>query len=132
MLIIKVDKKDFSENIIKKTFESNIASYVKSLFKNDKINIIDDSKTLELITSESSEKNDGNATIELTFKKTITINNLDSIDNQGLDKIVSEVKNFCDQAVKINNYVYLPLNMREKKNGNNRTSITGDRIERRP
>lgn len=128
MLIIKVDKKDFSENIIKKTFESNIASYVKSLFKNDKINIIDDSKTLELITSESSEKNDGNATIELTFKKTITINNLDSIDNQGLDKIVSEVKNFCDQAVKINNYVYLPLNMRDKKNADTRTSTTGNRI----
>lgn len=128
MLIIKVDKKDFSENIIKKTFESNIASYVKSLFKNDKINIIDDSKTLELITSESSEKNDGNATIELTFKKTITINNLDSIDNQSLDKIVSEVKNFCDQAVKINNYVYLPLNMRDKKNADTRTSTSRNRI----
>jgi hypothetical protein len=128
MLIIKVDKKDISENIIKKTFQLNIASYVKSLFKNDKINIIDDSKTLELITSESSEKNEGNATIELTFKKTITINNLDSIDNHSLDKIVSEVKNFCDQAVKINNYVYLPLNMRDKKNADTRTSTTGNRI----
>jgi hypothetical protein len=128
MLIIKVDKKDISENIIKKTFDSNITLYVKSLFKNDKINIIDDSKTLELITSESSEKNEGNATIELTFKKRITINNLDSIDNHSLDKIVSEVKNFCDQAVKINNYVYLPLNMRDKKNADTRTSTTGNRI----
>jgi hypothetical protein len=128
MLIIKVDKKDISENIIKKTFDSNITSYVKSLFKNDKINIINDSKTLELITSESSEKNEGNATIELTFKKTITINNLDSIDNHSLDKIVSEVKNFCDQAVKINNYVYLPLNMRDKKNADTRTSTSRNRI----
>jgi len=128
MLIIKVDKKDISENIIKKTFDSNITLYVKSLFKNDKINIIDDSKTLELITSESSEKNEGNATIELTFKKRITINNLDSIDNHSLDKIVSEVKNFCDQAVKINNYVYLPLNMRDKKNADTRTSTSRNRI----
>ena len=93
-----------------------------------KINIINDSKTLELITSESSEKNEGNATIELTFKKTITINNLDSIDNHSLDKSVSEVKNFCDQAVKINNYVYLPLNMRDKKNADTRTSTSRNRI----
>jgi len=125
MLIIKVDKKDLHENFVKKTFSLNIISYVKDLFKNEKLNIIDDSKSLELITSDFSQKNDGSATIELTFKKVITINNSDTIDNHGLDRIVSEVKNFCDQAVKINNYVYLPLNMREKKNADTRPSITG-------
>ena len=125
MLIIKVDKKDLQDSFVKKTFGLNILSYVKDLFKNEKLNIIDDSKSLELITSDLSQKNDGNATIELTFKKVITINNSDTIDNQGLDRIVSEVKNFCDQAVKINNYVYLPLNMREKKNADTRPSITG-------
>jgi len=128
MLIIKVDKKDLQDSFVKKTFGLNIISYVKDLFKNEKLNIIDDSKSLELITSDLSQKNDGSATIELTFKKVITINNSDTIDNQGLDRIVSEVKNFCDQAVKINNYVYLPLNMREKKNADTRTSITGNRI----
>lgn len=128
MLIIKVDKKDLQDSFVKKTFGLNIISYVKDLFKNEKLNIIDDSKSLELITSDLSQKNDGSATIELTFKKIITINNSDTIDNQGLDRIVSEVKNFCDQAVKINNYVYLPLNMREKKNADTRTSITGNRI----
>jgi len=128
MLIIKVDKKDLQDSFVKKTFGLNIISYVKDLFKNEKLNIIDDSKSLELITSDLSQKNDGSATIELTFKKVITINNSDTIDNQGLDRIVSEVKNFCDQAVKINNYVYLPLNMREKKNADTRTSIAGNRI----
>lgn len=127
MLIVKVDKKDFKEEIIKKTFGINILSYIKQSFKNEKINIIEDSKSLELIATNPSEKNEGGTTIEITYKKIITINNSDTIDNQGLDKIVSEVKNFCDQAVNINNYVYLPLNMREKKNADTRTSTSGNR-----
>jgi hypothetical protein len=124
MLMIKVSKKNLKEDTVNKTFGINILSYIKNLFKNEKINIINDSKTLELIASDISEENEDKTTIELTFKKIITINNPDTIDNQGLDRIVSEVKNFCDQAVKINNYVYLPLNMREKKNADTRASIT--------
>ena len=118
MLIIKVDK----------TFGINILSYIKDLFKNEKINIINDSKTLELIASDLSEISEDSTTIELTFKKIITINNPSTMDSHGLDRIVSEVKNFCDQAVKINNYIYLPLNMREKKDANTRTIITRNRI----
>lgn len=124
MLMIKVNKKNLKEDTVNKTFGINILSYIKNLFKNEKINIINDSKTLELIASDISEENEDKTTIELTFKKTITINNSDTIDNQSLDRIVSEVKNFCDQAVKINNYVYLPLNMREKKNADTRASTT--------
>ena len=124
MLMIKVNKKNLKEDTVNKTFGINILSYIKNLFKNEKINIINDSKTLELIASDISEENEDKTTIELTFKKTITINNSDIIDNQSLDRIVSEVKNFCDQAVKINNYVYLPLNMREKKNADTRASTT--------
>lgn len=124
MLMIKVSKKNLKEDTVNKTFGINILSYIKNLFKNEKINIINDSKTLELIASDISEENEDKTTIELTFKKTITINNSDIIDNQSLDRIVSEVKNFCDQAVKINNYVYLPLNMREKKNADTRASTT--------
>jgi hypothetical protein len=105
--------------------------FIREHFNNEKINIIDDSNSLELITSDIVEKKEDLTTIELTFKKTITINNLDIEDRQEIDRIISEIKNFCNQSVNINNYVYLPLNMREKKNGNNRTSITGDRIERR-
>jgi len=123
MLNIKVEKKNLGEDFLNKTFGSNILSYIKKLFLNEKISIIDDSKSLELITANNSEVTGEGCTVELTFKKIITINNS---DKQSIDRIVSEVKNFCDQAVKINDYVYVPLNMRENKNVNITTSFTGN------
>ena len=128
MLIIKVNKKSADENFVKKIFSGNTLSHVKNLFKNEKINIINDSNCLEIIASDILEKNEDKTTIELTFKKTITINNPDIEDRLCLDKIITEIKNFCDQAVNINNYVYLPLNMREKKDADTRTSTTRNRI----
>jgi hypothetical protein len=127
MLTIKVDKNN--EGLVKKIFGSTTISYIKDLFKKENIKIIDDSKYLELITSDLLDKNEESTTIELTFKKVITINNKNIEDKQSLDKIISEIKNFCDQAVNTNNYVYLPLNMRERKNADTRTSATGDRIK---
>lgn len=128
MLIIKVNKKSADENFVKKIFSGNTLGHVKNLFKNEKINIINDSNCLEIIASDILEKNEDKTTIELTFKKTITINNPDIEDRLCLDKIITEIKNFCDQAVNINNYVYLPLNMREKKDADTRTSTTRNRI----
>jgi hypothetical protein len=128
MLIIKVNKKNKNENFLKKLFNKNITDYFISLFKKKKINIIDDSNSLEFIFSDEQKESEDQTTIEITYKKTITINNLDLEDKQCLDKTISEIKNFCDQAVNINNYVYLPLNMREKKNANTRTSTPGNRI----
>jgi hypothetical protein len=131
MLVIKLDKKDIKDDATKKIFSKNLFSYIKDLFNQEKINIIDDSKSLELVTSNLDEKTE-KTTIELVYKKTITINNEDIKDKQSLDKVISEIKNFCDQTIQINNYVYLPLNMREKNNANTRTSTSGDSIERRP
>ena len=54
---------------------NNSIRYFFSLFKQNKANIIDDSKSLEFIFSEEQQESDVGATIELTFKKTITINN---------------------------------------------------------
>jgi len=128
MLMIRAIKKDGSQNLISKIFSSKMFGFIREHFNNEKINIIDDSSSLELITSDLVEKKEDLTTIELTFKKTITINNLDIEDRQEIDRIISEIKNFCNQSVNINNYVYLPLNMREKKNGNNRTSTPGNRL----
>lgn len=128
MLTIRAIKKEGSQNLLSKVFSSKMLGYIREHFNNEKINIIDDSSSLEVITSDFVEKKEDQMVIELTFKKTITINNLDIEDRQELDRIISEIKNFCNQAVNINNYVYLPLNMREKKNGNNRTSSTGNRL----
>ena len=131
MLTLKVLKKNLNEEFVKNTFNMNILSHIKKIFKKDRINVIDDSKSLEFIISNNSEVSPDSNTIELTFKKVITINNSDT-DNQSIDRIVSEVKNFCDQVLLISNYSYKPLNMRDQKNANITTSFTGDRIELRP
>jgi hypothetical protein len=128
MLIIKLDKKDIKDDASKKIFSKNLFSYIKDLFNQEKINIIEDSKSLELVTSNLDEKTE-KTTIELVYKKTITINNEDIKDKQCLDRVISEIKNFCNQAVEINNNVYLPLNMREKNNANTRTSTYGDGVQ---
>lgn len=128
MLVVKVFKNNKEENKITTLFKSKILEYIKKTFESEKINIIDDSKTFELVSTDSIKESKDSFTVELTFKKTLTINSSDIDDKQNLDKLISEVKNFCDQAVKINNYVYLPLNMRERKNATDRTSITGNRF----
>jgi len=128
MLIIKINKKKENENFLKKLFNKSITDYFISIFKKKKINIIDDSNSLEFIFSDEQKENEDHTTIEITYKKTITINNSELEDKQCLDKTISEIKNFCDQTVNINNYVYLPLNMREKNNANNRTSLTRNGI----
>jgi hypothetical protein len=128
MLLIKVNKKNENENFLKKLFNKNITDYFVSLFKKKKINIIDDSSSLEFIFSDEQKENEDQTIIEITYKKIITINNSELDDKQCLDKTISEIKNFCDQAVNVNNYVYLPLNMREKNNANTRTSPSRNRI----
>ena len=70
MLMIKVNKKNLKEDTVNKTFGIIILSYIKNLFKNEKINIINDSKTLELIASDISEENEDKSTIELTITTT--------------------------------------------------------------
>ena len=128
MLLIKINKKKENENFLKKLFNKNITDYFVSLFKKKKINIIDDSNSLEFIFSDEQKENEDQTIIEITYKKIITINNSELDDKQCLDNTISEIKNFCDQAVNVNNYVYLPLNMREKNNANTRTSPTRNRI----
>ncbi len=126
MFIAKINKKDVNLNLINKYFVPSISSYIKRIFKNNEVNIIEDSKSLEFISSNKSNTEES-ATIELTFKKIITINNLNMDDRQYIDKIISEIKNFCDQTIIIDTYSYLPLNMRTPKDADNRTSPTGNR-----
>ena len=101
MLVVKVNKRTENENFIKKIFNKNLTNYFISLFKEKKLNIIDDSKSLELILAEEQKKEEEFLTIEITYKKIITINNSNIEDKQCLDRAISEIKNFCDQAVNI-------------------------------
>lgn len=123
MFIVKIDKMKLGEESSLKIFGRNILEHIKSKFRNDKISIIDDSRGFELITSGPSDVSDS-STIELTFKKTITLKPNELDDKNSLDRVLSEIKDFCDQSAKINNYEYRLITMRGSKDGIDRTGIT--------
>jgi len=123
MLIIKIDKTD-GDSLSTKILRSGLVQNIAGLFYNGKISTIDDSKHTELITTSEADIIDGTASIELTFRKTIKISKEDLNDRQSIDRVISEVKDFCEQSSKINNYSYLPLNMRTKKDATERAGLT--------
>ena len=74
--------------------------------------VVSDDFCVELISgTESDEKKEGIVT-ELLIKKTIFININDLNDREELDRYLTEVRNFCDQADKIEGVKYLPINFR--------------------
>jgi hypothetical protein len=122
MIAVKFSKKN---NNNQKIYEINkhIVDFFKSKTKT-KLNIIDDSKSIELVSSDNINGDDSK--IELTYKKTIAINNMDLLERENIDKLICEIKDFCEQAVKIDHFTYTPLLLREKKDkdGKQQPSIT--------
>jgi hypothetical protein len=127
MLTIKVEKKDVDNDFWSKIFNKSLFSHIKSIFFNEKTTLIEDSKSLEIMSSSIDEKMADNIVIELTYKKNIIVNSSDLNDKILIDKIICEIKNFCDSSSAINNYSYLPLNMRNRKDDNKGTSTSGNR-----
>jgi hypothetical protein len=100
-----------------KTFydiNNKVVSYINNKI-DKKVSIIDDSNSLEVVASDNIKTNNSSTKIELTFKKTIQLNEEDIEDKLYLDKVISEIKNFCDQSVLIEKFSYTPIHLREKK-----------------
>lgn len=76
------------------------------------VNIVSDSKSIEMVSGNLDTNNDEIVT-ELIVKKTITLKMSDLEDKQKLDKYVKEIKHFCKQAAEIDDVEYLPINFRE-------------------
>lgn len=82
---------------------NNFIKYIRtSFFKEFKI--IKDSDTVEISSGKIENKSEFN--IELVIKKVIPINEDVFNDRQELDKVITEIKNFCDSAEKIENFKY--------------------------
>lgn len=127
MLTIKVEKKDVSGDFWAKIFNKSLFNYIKAIFSNEKTTLIEDSKSLEIMSSSCDERTSDNIVVELTYKKNIVINFPDLNDKKLIDSIICEIKNFCESSNNLNNYSYLPLNMRNRKDDNKGTSPSGDR-----
>ena len=118
------NKRDYET---KKTI-SNIANYLKNKL-NRRIKILSDNSSIEIISG-SPIKNTGDLVVELLIKKTIVINNNDLNDKNNLDSCISEIKNFCDQASKIEDVSYIPLHYRKKEESGSKENESSSKQEK--
>ena len=78
---------------------------------NKDINIISDNNSSEIISG-NLDNNKCDVSVELMFKKTISISSEDMENLESLDKFISEVKQFCRQVSVIEDNTYTPLEFR--------------------
>ena len=106
----------FKKNKLLKNTASTIANFIKGSLNKD-INIISDKSSIEMIASSPNilAEKDSSVVAELLIKKTIVINNSDLEDREKLDKFLSEIKNFCEQASKIEDSKYIPIEFRKRE-----------------
>jgi len=113
MLVIKFISNRIKENNILSKTISNLADLLR---KNEysELSLIRDRESVEIVSGNLSANNgrDEEVTIELTIKKSITIEKSDLADKQKLDKLVKEIVHFCEQSTEINELKYLPINYR--------------------
>ena len=82
---------------------NNFIKYIKKSFIKE-FKVIKDSDTVEISSGKISQQDGFN--IELVVKKVIPINEDVFRDREELDKVITEIKNFCDSAEKIENFKY--------------------------
>ncbi len=111
MFSVKIfSDKDKNNSILKRTM-LKLSDYLKKDMSRS-VNIVSDSKSIEMVSGNLDTNNDEIVT-ELMFKKTITLKVDDLSDKQKLDKYVREIKHFCEQAAAIEDLEYLPINFRK-------------------
>ena len=110
MLAVKFFNDKIKQNkTLNKTIK-NISDFLrKDMNKN--INIISDKNSTEIVSG-NLDVNNCDTTVELMFKKTISINSNNMENRESLDKFISEVKHFCKQASIIEDNSYVPIEYR--------------------
>ena len=91
---------------------NNIVGYIFDKLNFDNPKMISDSSSTEIVSgSEISDIEDG-VIVELLIRKHIVINTDDFNNKSQLDRHISRIKHFCEQAKSIEDLKYLPINMR--------------------
>ena len=104
-------------NKLEKTEEFNktisgIINYINQKLKFENTKVISDNKCIEVVAGKEISPKDDEIVIELLIRKHIIINNEDFKDREELDKHISKIRHFCEQAKSIEDLKYLPINMR--------------------
>ncbi len=114
MFVVKL-KGNEKNNILVRTART-ISNFLKINLNKD-TSTISDNSSIEMIAATGSQPTeDGDQLVaELLIKKTIIINNSDLEDREKLDKFLSEIKYFCEQASKIEDVKYVPIEFRKRE-----------------
>lgn len=111
MFAVKIFSKKIKTNSILERTARNISDFLKNNMRRE-LNTISDSNSIEMVSG-NLDANDGGVVVELMIKKTLFLENEDLHDRQKLDKLIKEVKHFCEQASSIEDLKYLPINYRD-------------------
>lgn len=114
MINIRFNQKKDDRSGIFYDLNRKIADFIGSKIEK-KINLIEDNNSIEIVASDLSKIEPGEIKVELSYRKTITINNSDLFDKSKVDKLIMEIKNFCEQAIMIEKFSYVPIHMRSNK-----------------
>lgn len=112
MLAVKIyNEKSNRTEIFKKTIKNLIGHiYGKLSFKD--VKVISDDDCIEIVSGNQKQVGEGQIVAELLIKKNIVINIEDFKDRAELDKFISQIKNFCDNAKSIEDSKYLDIDLR--------------------
>ncbi len=115
MLAIKIyNKKEQRESVFEKTI-GNIISHICDRLNFSKARIASDSDCVEIVSGNTNiPDNDDQIVAELLIKKTVIINKSDFNDRAELDKFLTKIKHFCEQAKEIEDVEYMPLHFRNR------------------
>lgn len=111
MFAVKIFSEKIKTNSILERTARNISDFLKDNMKRE-LNTISDSNSIEMVSG-NLDANDGGVVVELMIKKTLFLERDDLHDRQKLDKLIKEVKHFCEQASSIEDLKYLPINYRD-------------------
>lgn len=112
MFSIKYLSKTADAHILMNRTISTISNYISQKLMRQ-YSVISDSVSTEIVsTIDDINHTDGDVCIELMFKKRLYINKDDVDSRNKLDRLISEIKIFAEQAAKIEAEKYVPLFMK--------------------
>jgi predicted esterase YcpF (UPF0227 family) len=92
---------------------SNIVSYIFEKLHYDNTRVVSDDSCIEIVSGKEETINSDQVVVELLIRKNILINNSDFKDRAELDRYLTKIRHFCDQAKEIEELQYIPINMRD-------------------
>ena len=112
MLAVKIHQdKDDRNAEFDRTIE-NISGHIYNKLSPNEVKVLSDNYCIEIISGKGTLPGNNEIVAELVIRKTIVINKDDINDKESLDRFVTNIKHFCNQAKEIEESTYLPIHMR--------------------